>query len=287
MRARMQTRSAPRFIRSIPSHEKRSPERLIAHYLAEKALAEKLRRAKSQERRALYPKLYDELFQSVPDLPFLEENRHRATRELACVKPYLKPSSRFLEVGCGGGHLTRAVAAFAESCIALDVSAASQREGFPENVRFETFDGVTIPLEDESIGVAYSNQVIEHLHPDDASIQIQEIYRVLAPGGIFICRTPNRLTGPHDVSRCFDEMATGFHLKEYTLSDLSAQLSKTGFRDVRKLFCEKGIYLGDVKLPLFLAAEAGFGFLPFSIRKVISNTRLMDIVINVTLLARK
>ena len=41
-----------------------------------------------------------------------------------------------------------------------------------------------------------------------------------APGpdgvGVYICITPNRVSGPHDVSRGFDEVATGFHMHEYT-----------------------------------------------------------------------
>ena len=62
---------------------------------------------------------------------------------------------------------------------------------------------------------------MEHLHPDDALEQLQNIYSALVPGGIYLCITPNRLSGPQDVSRDFDMVATGFHLKEYTISELS------------------------------------------------------------------
>jgi predicted SAM-dependent methyltransferase len=51
---------------------------------------------------------------------------------------------------------------------------------------------------------------MEHLHPDDAFEQLKQIYTALTPGGLYICTTPNRLTGPHDVSKYFDETAAGF-----------------------------------------------------------------------------
>lgn len=62
---------------------------------------------------------------------------------------------------------------------------------------------------------------MEHLHPDDAYEQLQEIYNALIPGGIYICITPNRLSGPHDVSQYFDSIATGFHPKEYTTVEMN------------------------------------------------------------------
>ena len=36
----------------------------------------------------------------------------------------------------------------------------------------------------------------------------------------FICLTPHRSTGPHDMSKYFGDVATGFHLKEYTNKEL-------------------------------------------------------------------
>jgi hypothetical protein len=44
--------------------------------------------------------------------------------------------------------------------------------------------------------------------------------------------TPNRLSGPWDISRGFDEVATGLHLKEYTVGDLAQQFMAAGFSRV-------------------------------------------------------
>jgi len=99
----------------------------------------------------------------------------------------------------------------------------------PKNAELIISDGVNIPVPRESIDVAYSNQLMEHLHPDDAVEQLGNICEALALGGIYICGTPNRLVGPTDVSAGFDRVSTGFHLKEYLPTELSRIFSQAGF----------------------------------------------------------
>ena len=56
---------------------------------------------------------------------------------------------------------------------------------------------------------------------------------MLRPEGRYIFETPNRITGPHDVSRHFDVVSTGFHLKEYTHTELLRIGRASGFRSFR------------------------------------------------------
>jgi len=79
----------------------------------------------------------------------------------------------------------------------------------PENFELLITDGREIPVPDGTIDVAYSNQLMEHLHPDDAVEQVTNIFRSLAPGGVYICLTQHRLLGPADISANFDEVPTG------------------------------------------------------------------------------
>ena len=76
--------------------------------------------------------------------------------------------------------------------------------------------------------LVFSNQLMEHLHPDDAEAELQSIFTALKPAGYYVCITPNRLTGPHDISRDFEESATGLHLKEYSTSELDSLFRRTG-----------------------------------------------------------
>jgi SAM-dependent methyltransferase len=138
-----------------------------------------------------------------------------------------------LEIGAGDCSLSLNVATKVRKVYALEVSEEITRGVSPTSA-FEVIysDGCSIPLPDRTIEVAYSNQVMEHVHPDDAVEQLQNIYKVLTPGGVYICITPNRLAGPHDISQHFDPVATGLHLKEYTFSELSRLFKRTGFTKV-------------------------------------------------------
>src|SRR4051794_34537025 len=59
-------------------------------------------------------------------------------------------------------------------------------------------EGCELPLADASIDLVISFELIEHLHRDDAVDHVREVYRVLKPGGSYVCGTPNIVCGPHD-----------------------------------------------------------------------------------------
>jgi SAM-dependent methyltransferase len=226
----------------IPKSEARSLERVKEHYLIEKELAARLLAATREERRHLYTTVYDELFRRVPDHPQLELKRdtrvrRREVRErLRLLRKYLHADATYLEIGPGDCALAIGAARRVRKAFAVDVSreiAAGVR--LLKNLELTISDGRNIPVPPNSIDIAYSDQLMEHLHPDDAAEQLANIYRALKPGGVYLCITPNRWSGPHDVSRYFDEEATGFHLREYSVSDLARLFSETGFRRLRVL----------------------------------------------------
>jgi hypothetical protein len=79
--------------------------------------------------------------------------------------------------------------------------------------------------------------------------QLRNILAALRPGGHYICTTPNRLTGPHDISAGFDDEPRGFQLREYTYHELAPAFRQAGFRRVRVLERAHGRGLvGFVKL---------------------------------------
>lgn len=237
-------------------------ERLIFHYETEKRLAGILKSSAKKDRARLYTELYDEYSRTCPDRMILaiaddpDLASALADKELQSIRRYIEPGSKFLEIGPGAGNLTKKAAAVAGQCLAVDVSTeVAKKTQFPDNVRYLISDGSSIPAEDESVDFAYSNQLMEHLHPDDARDQIEEIYRVLKPGGEYLCITPNRLTGPHDISKFFDEVATGFHLKEYTLRELNDLMRTSGFKRVRRALLARGHDFGEAPILPFILYE--------------------------------
>lgn len=234
---------------SIPEDSTRTPERIRAHYEIEKELAAKLRGASRAERRVLYGSLYDELYRRVPDHSMLvrkaspEEKALKVDAQMKFLSSFLNRETTFLEIGAGDCALSLEVATRVKQVYAIDVSDEITRgSAFPANFRLCLSDGTSIPVPPGEATVAYSNQLMEHLHPDDAFEQLGNIYAALAPSGIYICRTPNRLNGPHDISRSFDRVATGFHLKEYTVAELDQLFRHAGFSRVKVIVATRGRY---------------------------------------------
>ncbi|MGE5340362.1 MAG: class I SAM-dependent methyltransferase [Candidatus Omnitrophota bacterium] len=250
-------------------------EQVRNHYEIEKELANKLRCASKEERRYLYSSLYDELYLRVPLHPQLTKKSSslKTTQVVNSQMKFLrrffnKKNITFLEIGPGDCSLSIEAAKFAKQVYAVDVSNEIVKGLVcPSNFHLVLSDGTSVPVP-QSVDVVYSNQLMEHLHPDDALEQLKNVYNALIPGGIYICITPNRLDGPHDISKHFDEVATGFHLKEYTISELSSLFRKIGFSKVKSYVGTQGIY---INLPNFLFAwyETVLDKLPYRLRKAI------------------
>jgi SAM-dependent methyltransferase len=280
-------------LRTPGPNESRTPEQLWEQYLVEKDLAAMLRSATKAERGRLYSSAYEELFRRIAHHPQLtgkvsaEQQAQRIGPKLALLRPWLTPQTTFLEVGAGDCALSLALAEKVAHVYAIDVSEAiTQTATRPENFTLVLSDGTSIPVPAGSITVAYSNQLMEHLHPDDALDQLANIYRALAPDGVYICVTPNRLTGPHDISRYFDTVATGFHLKEYTCTELIAMFRHVGFRSVHQCFRKGSTY---VRVPGAVArcAERTVERLPPGLQRRASTTGLARGLLGIRLIARK
>lgn len=272
-----------------PRPEPRTGERLRAHYEIERELADRLRNASREERAGLYREVYDELFRRVPDHPQLTKRGDPAARVAAQVElltPLISTETRFLELGAGDCALSLALAPRVRHVWALDVSQEIVPDALPhENFELVLSDGQSVPVPPGSVDLAYSNQLMEHLHPDDAIAQLTAIARALAPGGRYLCVTPHRFTGPHDISKFFDLTATGFHLKEYTVGQLERLMRSAGFHEVRVVIHSRG-RSRIVPARLTTALEALLAALPPRARRRIARSPLR-ILLGIKVIAKK
>jgi len=275
------------------SDETRTMAQIREHYGIERELAARLRSASRLDRRSLYTELYNELYRRVPLHPQLtrkaspEEAMRAVAAQMRLLRPFLGPEVTFLEIGPGDCALSLEVARSVKQVYGVDVSdMITSRRDTPPNFRLVLSDGCSIPVPQGTVTVAYSNQVMEHLHPDDALEQLANIYSALAPGGIYICITPNRLNGPHDVSRLFDDVATGFHMKEYTTGELQRLLRGAGFSSARQSVGLKG-HDFDLPVPLVAAIESVLSGLPVGARNSLSGMPLLRKILGVRLIAAK
>lgn len=259
---------------SAEEHAER--ERVREHYLVERELADRLRNASREERQTLYSEVYDELFRRVPSHPQLQWKDDealsgaRVERQLRLLRRFLRPGGSFLEIGAGDCSLSKAVAPTAAAVYAVEVSdEITHGLDLPANVKVVISDGSSIPVPPGSVDLAYSSSLMEHLHPDDAFEQLRNVFEALAPGGGYLCVTQDRLAGPHDVSRHFDRVATGFHLKEYTVGELAALFGEVGFRDLKLYVGGRGRYVGVPVTPV-RACETGLAALPYRSRHALA-----------------
>jgi SAM-dependent methyltransferase len=246
------------------------------HYETERALADRLRAASPEERAAVYGEVYDELFRAVPDHPQLSispaDRQQKVEEKLRLVGRFLSPDTALVELGPGDCAFSVAVSRRVRQVYAVDVSEVIVQAAEPvANVEVRLSDGVNIPVDTGAADVVYSDQLMEHLHPDDAAAQLREVRRVLHQGGRYVCVTPSRLSGPHDVSRAFDDVATGFHLREYDQRTLRSMLRGVGFSRVRFYVGGRGRYL-PAPYPLLAAAEWVFSVLPLGLRRRLRGT---------------
>lgn len=168
--------------------------------------------------------------------------------------------------------------------VSTEVTSSDRGEG---NFELILSDGTSIPVPPGSVDVAYSNQLMEHLHPEDARAQLVNLHRARKPGGVYVCVTPNCLTGPHDISRGFDVIATGFHLREYTNLELVDLFRGCGFERVTIYSSFRG-HIFRVPAGALLAFE---GWLmrqpPRRLRALLRRSLLRKLIDNCRLIAIK
>ena len=122
-----------------------------------------------------------------------------------------------LDAGCGIGYGTRMLAAAgAATCTGVDiapdaVAQASQAGG----ATFVEADLRSLPFEDASFDVVVCFEALEHVDPGRAVLD--ELRRVVRPGGRVVISSPNRGVYPP---------GNPFHVHEYTAAELAAELEQ-------------------------------------------------------------
>ena len=141
---------------------------------------------------------------------------------LAYVEAAKRVSGRVLEIGTGSGYGISIIAPVADEFVTVDKYRSEATESLPANVTFREAKVPPLPFEDESFDYVVSFQVIEHISNDKRLVE--EVRRVLRPGGKFIVSTPNR---PMSLTR------NPWHVREYRPEQLRALLS--GFSSIEEL----------------------------------------------------
>lgn len=249
--------------------------------------AKRLRECPVQDRKALYIEAYStvselavERFKS--DRP---EDRTAGTspKTVSLILKFVNKDDDALEVGSGRGYTCFMLSPHVRSIIGVEVSSSGIKESRTiskemglENVQFQQISATDLidAFGPSRFNICTCIDVLEHLHPDDAKEHLYQAFSVLKPGGRYFVQMPNRLTGPHDITKSeFPDAkeALGFHLNESTYREVVGLMRDIGFEKFRIVIWLKTIpWLPKRPTQLFhqigTTAEFVFKLLPTPMR---------------------
>jgi len=267
----------------------RTYEQVWNHYLVEKEIAYKLMRSDRNMRKQIYLTMYDQLFSQVPDHPRLNrrENEQYFVRsnisKFSLLKRYLSDSVVFVEFGPGDCKFAFEVSKKVKFVYGIDISdQRSNKADNPKNFKLIVYDGYSLnELDKGTIDIVFSDQLIEHFHPEDTTLHFNLVYHLLKDGGKYIFKTPHAFSGPHDVSKYFSDKAEGFHLKEWTYFEMEKLLREIGYSKLNAFMRAKGVV---IKMPFnyFKLVEKNLNSLPNRYKRNIARYLIRSIHILAT-----
>jgi SAM-dependent methyltransferase len=139
-----------------------------------------------------------------------------------------------LDAGCGEGYgLAMLEEAGATRVVGVDleppVVAHAQATYGSDVIEVHEAELMALPLDDDTVDLVVSFQVIEHLH--DIPGYLRSLRRVTRPGGEVWIATPNRLT----FTPGSDVPVNPFHTREFTAGELADECRAAGFEVTRLL----------------------------------------------------
>lgn len=152
---------------------------------------------------------------------------------------YLTP--KVLDLGCGAGHVSFALAPHSDSVIAydvaeqmLDVVANSAKENNLENIQTQQGCAERLPFADRSFDIVVTRFSAHHWQ--DVSAALREVHRVLRSDGVFVVID---IVAPesalYDTTlQAVELLRDASHVRDYRVTEWSAMLSAAAFTHARK-----------------------------------------------------
>ena len=170
---------------------------------------------------------------------YLTSQVHATGADLSTLAASIQatPGATVLDMGCGAGHASFAVAPHAKSVVAYDIApqmletvAAAARERGLDTIRTQQGAAETLPFDDASFDWVISRMSAHHWH--DVPKALAEVRRVLKPGGrvrfIDIAGSDHPLLDTH--LQAVELLRDGSHIRDYRADEWIALFEEAGFK---------------------------------------------------------
>ena len=186
-----------------------------------------------------YPWLYD----TISRLSALAVGGEQRFRHLALDGLSITPETKILDLCCGGGQTTRFLVQKSNDVTGLDASPTAlnrAKQAVPQGNYVEGF-AENLPFSEAQFDLVHTSVALHEMEPQQLTQILQEVHRVLKPGGTFALIDLHKPTNPFfwpplATFMWLFETKTAWQLLE---TDLVSQLTSLGWRD-----CQKKLYAG-------------------------------------------
>lgn len=166
---------------------------------------------------------------------------------------------RVLDIGCGTGKLTRALAGKCREITGIDIPEVivkAAEESYPENVFFKNGTAQNLPYNDESADIVIYFASFHHVPANEMGNALKECTRVLKKGGIACFVEPLARSGSyfelarlledeHDIQMTAYDMIKSLLMQDYTMEPEGFYYIERALTDFEKYV---NVYITDEKL---------------------------------------
>ena len=177
---------------------------------------------------------------------------------LKSYRKYVSKEDTVLEIGASSPERTKELSRWCKKIIGVELIPERKPKDFA-NVKYLVGDWQNLSklISPGSVDLAISSHTIEHVQDDLKAIN--ELYKVLKPGGVVLFNTPNRERFTRKIVESFSkkrQFPYWEHIREYSENDLSNLLNKTLFKNY-KIF---PVVFGFHGRPIFFYLESVPGY---------------------------
>lgn len=225
---------------AIPADAAVTEEMILEHWELEKRLTRELLDSDPENRWQVFDKCYSELYRQLAwlnEFVDADDSRNTTLRFARWLKVIGNSPQRIYEIGSGKAELIFFLAQNGHTCKATEITRERGQDHTDDipNLTWGVSDGIHLDQFEprDYYDVVLSNQVIEHLHPDDVVEHFKGVLAILSSDGRYIFCVPHRCAGPADISSVFGcDEPSGMHLREYTYGELQHICYQAGYRKV-------------------------------------------------------